>query len=1408
MSPLTKQAAGSFFDEKNREKLMGAYYSLPSFERRAFRALSVYYAPILSTNFSALLNLVKYGRKKEVVTWNPPKPLTPMLTSWERAGLLRKLTISARNYWLPNRLVAEPAAREALSLGEFTAITRVIEGNKCGRSGIESTWGGILFENRAFLIRRIRKAIYLDDESLFLDLKKNATYRNFLEEELLFGIPRCHTFIEILFNPFDEKMFVNLPGWVISTVLPTAYSFFMESPSEMNAIRQVLSKCADANPGDVQLSRIAALDMIGSGKIDEAQNFLASRETDDVQKPALLATIALIGGNLDGALAEYEAGLKKLRKETRRRKTGYSVWCGIFYPILLMRAGTPRKKILDYIDAVHDLDETMMGTYAMLRFLLEEGDTRQEIFAEEIALRVESGSIFSAFFFFLFANWIDPSRTAKLIRIAEKTCSRIAEAGMTYLSSELKSIMEDMSPGTADPLTLPAFPLKNIIRHKPGWEISLEALSEIVSDGHKAPGMTGTKRMIWRIAWRTDTNRRLSEFAARPYEQVKQAGGWSSGKEIALKRFFEKPDSIAGISDQDSALFPALSLSRTYYGTSVNINNAKFIPLLCGHQLLFKGDSDQRVEITEDEPKLTALSSGENYVLSLTPFPDASEQENGLAAYEESENSLKVIKFGEKHMKMARIIGPHGLTVPERAKESVLKALGGLAEAITIHSDISGIDSGAIAVPPDSRLYVQLQPNGDGLDAEAVIRPLGAGSAPCRPGIGGANIFGLKDGTRVHTRRDMNAETSSLEFFIGACRALSDADQTSVNRWHIESAELSLEFLLQLRDISGEVTAEWPKGGEMSVRRLGLSAMKVSVHAMRGWFSVTGELKPDEGLVWGMREILKNFGEAKGRFIKIGKDRFAAITDEFRQRVEELSSLGDQRGDEVRISPLSAAILSPLAEEAGEFSGDGEWKAKVRLIDEALSIEPDVPRAFGGELRGYQLDGYRWLCRLAHWGAGACLADDMGLGKTIQALALLLARGPGGPALVVAPTSVCSNWTEEASRFAPSLRLHELRAGANGDREALVNSLDAMDVLIATYGLLERNATLLCGTRWHTIILDEAQAIKNMDTKRSAAAMQLEGDFRAMTTGTPIENNLSELWNLFRFINPHYLGSLESFTSRFAIPIERFGDKKARKHLKRIISPFVLRRTKGQVLTELPPKTEITLRVEMGEEERAVYEAIRRNAVDELESNAGQDQRFMIFAQLVKLRRACCNSSLVMPQPSAPRRSAKLEAFSEVLEELLAGGHKALVFSQFVDHLSIIRNRLDEMGVTHQYLDGSTPPAERARRVKAFQSGEGDCFLISLRAGGTGLNLTAADYVVHMDPWWNPAVEEQASDRTHRIGQERPVTIYKIVAKDTIEEKIADLHRWKRDLAESLLDETAMPAKLSSEEMLELIRGE
>ena len=307
---------------------------------------------------------------------------------------------------------------------------------------------------------------------------------------------------------------------------------------------------------------------------------------------------------------------------------------------------------------------------------------------------------------------------------------------------------------------------------------------------------------------------------------------------------------------------------------------------------------------------------------------------------------------------------------------------------------------------------------------------------------------------------------------------------------------------------------------------------------------------------------------------------------------------------------------------------------------------------------------------------------------------------------------------------------------------------------------------------------------------------------QVILTGTPMENRLSELWSLFRFINPGLLGSLESFSKRFIEPIEQRRDSVARNSLKKLIQPFVLRRLKSQVLSELPPKIEKTIVIPFDKEEQAFYEALRRNAVEKLSKLSKQEQkRIHILAEIMRLRRACCHSALVQPEVSIS--STKLRVFLELVEELRANNHRALVFSQFVGFLEKVRLLLDEAGISYQYLDGSTPMDVRQSRVNDFQNGKGDLFLISLKAGGTGLNLTAADYVVHLDPWWNPAVEDQASDRAHRIGQ----TIYRLIMESTIEEKMLALHKDKRSLVNDLLDGTDMSGKLSDEELLLLLGG-
>jgi len=342
---------------------------------------------------------------------------------------------------------------------------------------------------------------------------------------------------------------------------------------------------------------------------------------------------------------------------------------------------------------------------------------------------------------------------------------------------------------------------------------------------------------------------------------------------------------------------------------------------------------------------------------------------------------------------------------------------------------------------------------------------------------------------------------------------------------------------------------------------------------------------------------------------------------------------------------------------------------------------------------------------------------------------------------------------------------------------------------------------LLSKPRWKLALVDEAQFIKNPEAKTSRACFSLQAELRVATSGTPIENRLSELWSIFRFLNPGLLGSLASFRKRFEQPISE-GSQASRRRLRRLISPFLLRRTKAQVLTELPPRTEVTLEVELSPPERALYESLRRKAEESLGSESG---RFELLAHLTRLRQACCHPDLLAPELGLP--SSKLEAFLELLEELRQGNHRALVFSQFTRLLDLVQGELESRQLEFFRLDGSTPVAERRRQVDAFQAGQGDLFLISLKAGGTGLNLTGADYVVHLDPWWNPAAEDQASDRTHRLGQTRPVTIYRLIARHTIEEKVIQLHGQKRQLAETILS-GGEATTLSQQELLELLRDD
>ncbi|MDB6001165.1 MAG: Non-specific serine/threonine protein kinase, partial [Rhizobacter sp.] len=774
----------------------------------------------------------------------------------------------------------------------------------------------------------------------------------------------------------------------------------------------------------------------------------------------------------------------------------------------------------------------------------------------------------------------------------------------------------------------------------------------------------------------------------------------------------------------------------------------------------------------------------------------------------------RVFRFNAAQKRAAQLIGEQ-LLVPKRALPELQQVLSGLGTHFQVHAD--GLQKAAHvrSVEADARLRAELSPMGNGVTLRLVATPLGAAGPRLTPGHGRKHLMAAVGNETLSVDRNLAGEREQVDLVIDACPMLAAHPQTSTVSadWLIDAPDDALALLEQLPTLPQIAGIDWPKGRPIRVDSAGVGHLQVNLRSGRDWLVLQGKIKLDEEMVVGLEQMLQWSHTAQSRFLPLGEGRYLALTQELRQRLDDLAAVAQMGGrgqgtDEIRM-PKVAAPWIEAALDGAVLEADAAFVERVARLSAAQYTVPLLPAALQATFRPYQEEGYAWAMRLAHAGFGAVLADDMGLGKTLQALAVLVARSSGGPALVVAPTSLGGNWSAEARRFAPTLSLRVFGEADDAQRRSLIESAGPGDVVVVSYQLMLIHSAAFTAKTWHTLVLDEAQAIKNAAAKRSLAAFELQADFRLALSGTPIENRLSELWSIMKLCNPGLLGTAKQFNERFAAPIERDRNRQAQRVLRRLIAPFILRRTKAQVLDDLPPRTELVLTIEAGSEERAHYEALRRVALANAElavaTDKASDAHLNILAQLTRLRRAACDPRLVSPQLGWV--GAKVQAFGELAAELVANGHKALVFSQFVDFLALLREPLDAAGIAYQYLDGSTPAAERTRRVDAFQAGQGELFLISLKAGGFGLNLTVADYVVIADPWWNPAAEDQASGRAHRIGQQRPVTVYRLDNKGTLEERIVALHADKRELADSVLEGGEVTGVLRAAELVELMRG-
>jgi SNF2 family DNA or RNA helicase len=1379
--------------------LLQQYDNLSQFEKTLLQFLSVVYEPAhVSLVINCLNNLeLRSSRGNRPTVTN----LNHYLAKFQQLNLLT-----------PDRQCApeivEILSKVSVSEGTFPLFAEVIR----AEAPVSYYYGK--WTTRCWrAMRELRIGIYTQK----FELIDEAT--EFIESQCREITPVLPPTVQVTTRPFDLSWFRSLPTsfrfYLLDNVLRYAQANLLAFPEILCYLNNHSAFATLNNDEQLPFKRLLFNQLLLQGNLKEAGELIADHPSLFLGTGAV-GSLYFLQGRQKDAMEAFAEDINFLQKLNGTDKVAFFGPTGLFFVLALLRQkdASIYPEIADRIGISQTLfaGSVEEDAYAFLAMVLDQ--QLKNTPHTDIPLREDEAPhsltvLFAGLSQYWLSSSIQPEIEAEIAALHENALENgylffalvFAEilGKINHDKARYHSIVKQLRDRTG------IISLVDILEPEEPWRRSLDALIHVTT-AQQEPALA------IRMAWMVEFINGKMEISPRE-QKLTPSGEWSKGRPLSLARLVS-PKNLGYLCVQDRKI--CLAIEKNFHPEtrkiSCRLDMDKALMAMIGHPHLFLAASPTTpVEFIAGEPELL-VEERENHL--HIRFAQTITQDN-VSVFQETPTRFKIITINDNHRRIAQITGKDGLTVPIAASEQVLTAIGNISSFMTVHSAIAAEastnkDANINFVEADSTIYMHLLPYGTGFRLEMFVKPFKEGGHYLKPGQGVENIMAEVGGRRLQTRRNLALEEEKARNIEELCPILDlaiDLEQESDREWHLLDPDDCLQALLELQAINDQVIVEWPEGEKLTItHQASFKNLNLKIRTNRqNWFAMSGQLVLDQGHIIDLKDLLAKIKTTNSRFIQISDGQFLALTQEFKKRLEDINIYAEEfeehNGQDILIHPLAAIPLEELTNQAATVADTG-WNNHLARIREIQDFVPELPSTLQAELRDYQTEGYSWLARLAHLGVGGCLADDMGLGKTLQSLAIILKHATDGPSLVVAPTSVSTNWMTEVHRFTPTLNIITLPAK---DRAGTIGKLGRFDLLITTYTLLQQETDLLAGVKWQTIILDEAQAIKNSATKRSRAAMSLQAKFKLITTGTPIENHLGELWNLFHFINPGLLGSIGTFNERFAIPIERYHDREAKFKLKKLIRPFILRRIKSQVLDELPPRTEITLDVEMNEEEAHFYEALRQNALDLLENNREKRNRHLqILTEIMKLRQACCNPRLIDASMNIP--SSKLEVFASVVEELIGGRHKALVFSQFIGHLKIIREYLDSKNITYQYLDGGTSAKQRQQRIEAFQSGEGDLFLISLKAGGLGLNLTAADYVLHMDPWWNPAIEDQASDRAHRIGQTRPVTIYRLVCKNSIEEKIVRLHEEKRDLAGSLLEGSDISAKMNSDELLDLIR--
>ena len=1184
-------------------------------------------------------------------------------------------------------------------------------------------------------------------------------------------------------RPEFLPLMLDVPPYRINNFVIQAVVFQVEN--DMADPHGILGKIAELGYGSMSVidenitrSIVAFYDFVKQGRYDE---HVASY--NNLYSKMLTGLHALYRGDYETAFTQYVASIRERNKGLPPAMKGfYGITLNNYALVLAyhLRQADEHKKLL----ALYKKDgfSNHHAPFWLARYLL----TGQTPTKRDLGYEMKSNpmrqylALLMARFFQIDIEW--PKQ------LPEQPCMHLLRHELSPWLSQTDEEKEQLAAEFG------GSPLLARLRFKQRWELLLEELTPNKSAvaARKDEGQV-------RVAYIVNGER----VEVREQSRLK-SGAWGAGKRMSIDTFRRGTDFM---DEADRRI--AASISGWY---SYDVGVEKVLPHLIGSDRVYAGCYAPFEPVIIDEEKPYLVIERTKTAFSVKSNLGDAKLDGSVVYRKHNDTHYTVITMTDRqrlYYKKLLSIGAFPLEAEPQLREFLPK----VSDIVEVHSEL--VEGGTTLEHRDGtgQLCLQVMPTAGTrnlFNVYCVARPLPDGTTLFEPGKGLNPCVAEQDGVRYQVTRDMKGERANigqLRTFIEDSEIMSeDLDEPFADRKPVmASAEGLLQLMQYIQEQKEQFYMEWPEGGQIKLKGTNTAKWDIMLKSKNGWFEVEGNIPIDDETVLTVGQLLDLVAASpQNGFIRLNDSEFLAISDRLRKQLARLESLTVSNRGHLQISELHASLLGSALSGEVEVKHDKKIDELQKTIKKSMALQPAIPRQLKAELRDYQTDGYQWLVRMTGWGAGLCLADDMGLGKTVQTIAFMLHVAEEGPALVAAPASVVPNWRRELERFAPSLHVVVLNSAP--DRKEAILQATGGDVVLTTYGLFVTESEQLLEKQWNVVCLDEAHVIKNRETKTSASVMKLQAKNRIILTGTPVQNHLGELWNLYQFINPGLLGSYEQFQKKYIVPIELQDNKERSRQLKRIVAPFILRRTKQEVIEELPDKTEITMPVELSDEELGVYEVIRRRAKQLLEDEQGSAPSVNTLAEITRLRQAACAAQLA--EKSWKGECSKINALTTLLEEIVGGGNQVLVFSQFTSFLALVRKALDKLKMDYIYLDGAVPMKKREQLVSDFQHGRHPIFLISLKAGGLGLNLTGANYVIHMDPWWNPAIEQQATDRAYRIGQRLSVTVYHLIAQHTIEEKILRLHETKRNLADAMLSGTSESHKLTSKELLQMIGGE